>query len=209
MMLYQGKDKWLLLIPTYCVVAFVALFISATFYYPGGSQLNHFQSGFSWSDNYLCNLLGKYAVNGHRNEARIIGITAVMILGYGIGFFYYVFSPFFELRWLWRNIVRTFGVFSMIFAVLLFTNYHDLVLNIAGISGAVAISGTLLALERNHSYGLTWLGFFCCIFLILNAYIYYSGVLIHWLPTIQKLAIITLLLWITGMNITYYKLITR
>lgn len=36
--------------------AFLLFYVVATFFYPGGSQLDKTASGFSWTQNYWCNL---------------------------------------------------------------------------------------------------------------------------------------------------------
>lgn len=201
----KQNQQWTLLIPTYAVGLFCILFVVSTFYYPGGSHADHWQAGFSWSNNYLCNLMGEYALNGTKNGSRIPAIMSVMILGIGIGYFFFVFPSYFQLRTIWKYVIRFLGVFSMVFAIFLFTDYHDLVLNIAGVMGVVAIIGTFTALKRNNSYGVLWLGAFSSLLLAFNAYSYYTGVLINWLPFIQKFSIVLFLLWIVSMNIIYYR----
>lgn len=197
--------KWLLLTPTVCVLLFIALYIIASDLYPGGSNLDKAQPGYSWRHNYLCNLVGRNALNGMVNTSRNIAIFSVMILGFGIGYFYYVFPKVFEMRKIWRIITRVTGVSSMFFAVFLFTDRHDLVLNISGILGILAIAATMVALARNNSFGLLWLGAFCCLLIVANAYIYYTTVLYDLLPLIQKITILSLLIWVVSINLTFVR----
>lgn len=201
----ETYKKWLLLTPTVCVLLFIAFYIIASDLYPGGSYLDKAQPGYSWRHNYLCNLVGRNALNGMVNASRNIAILSVMILGFGIGYFYYVFPKVFEMRKIWRIITRITGVSSMFFAVFLFTDRHDLVLNISGVLGVLAISATMVALARNNSFGLLWLGAFCCLLIITNAYIYYTTVLYDFLPLIQKFTILSLLIWVVSINLTFVR----
>ncbi len=199
------KRQWVLLTPTFCIALFIALYIYSTSLYPGGSYSNPSQLGYSWVHNYLCNLVGPNALNGQINEAKNISIIAIFILGFGIGYFYLIFPRYFEMRKLWRRVIQSAGVASMFFAVFLFTDQHDLVLNIAGILGVITIFGSLVALSRHNAYGLMWTGLACCFLIAANAYIYYTKLFIDWLPLIQKITITILLLWIVLMNLSFYQ----
>src|SRR3954449_6164304 len=72
---YKRIYLWTLL-PLFGIILFLLLYFIATLYYPGGAQFDKTTKGFSWTQNYWCNLLNENAINGLPNPARPIAITA-------------------------------------------------------------------------------------------------------------------------------------
>ena len=199
------KKLLLHLIPTIGIFAFFILYFISTLYYPGGSYAERDAEGFSWMHNYWCNLLDRESLNGEINNARPWAITATACLCFGIGCFYYLFPKYFEMRKLWKIFIRFVGVLSMCFAIFIFTVYHDQLLNIAGICGGAAFLGTLVALRRNHHFKLLWFGAFSFSLIGVNNYMYYTDVLIEYLPAFQKFSMIVVLLWFVLTNIAFVR----
>lgn len=71
------KSKWLLFPPTGILIFFM-LYVVAALLYPGGSQADKASTGFSWMNNYWCNLLNEKAM---RRRAKYC--TASRYLRYG------------------------------------------------------------------------------------------------------------------------------
>ena len=199
------QNKISLLFPTIAIIGFLVLYVISTYFYPGGSYHDRSASGFSWMYNYWCNLMEIEALNGEKNDARLIAITGTAILCIGIGYFYFLFPRYFEMRKLWRMAIRIVGMTSMIFAVFLFTSYHDTVLNIAGIFGFIAFIGTLIALRRSNFFFILWLGVFSILLIGLNNYIYYSHIYIEYLPLIQKITMTIVLTWMIAVNLVFIR----
>lgn len=185
------------------------MYFISTIYYPGGSYYDRTSEGFSWLHNYWCNLLEKTALNGEPNKARIIAILGTQSLCIGVGMFYYLFPDHFEMRKLWQIVTKFVGVLSMLFAAFLYTEYHDTVLNIAGVFGGIAFLGTLIALHRNSSFGLLWLGALGFFMIGVNNYMYYTRIFHDYLPLIQKITLILVLSWFIAVNLTFVKTIDR
>jgi hypothetical protein len=76
----QKRDMGLLA-PLFGTIVFVCLYLLAAAYYPGGSQADPNAKGFSWLNNYWCNLLNENAMNGQHNSARPMAVTAMAVLG--------------------------------------------------------------------------------------------------------------------------------
>jgi hypothetical protein len=123
-----------------------------------------------------------------------------MALCAGVASFYLLFPRFFVMRKFWKLFVEFFGLASMCFAALLFTSHHDLVLNIAGTLGGIALFGTLTALRNQHFYRLLWVGAFCMLLLAINSYIYFTRVLVEYLPVIQKITLLVFPLWMMAVS---------
>lgn len=69
-----------MLAPILGVIIFVILYIIATLLYPGGSQIEKNAIGFSWVNNYWCNLLNESATNGQPNSAKPVAMAGMFIL---------------------------------------------------------------------------------------------------------------------------------
>lgn len=87
----KKQNIWLL-IPLFGTIIFACLYFVATLFYPGGSQVDQDSKGFSWMNNYWCNLLNDNAINGQRNYARPIALAAMCILCFTLVYFWYIFS---------------------------------------------------------------------------------------------------------------------
>jgi len=123
---------------------FLLLYFIATLYYPGGTYSNKSFQGFSWTHNYWCNLLNQNAINGQPNQARPIAFAAMAVLGLTLTVFWHLFPLYAGFKAKERLIVQTSGFVSMAISVFVFTNFHDTIINIAGIFGLIALAGTLI-----------------------------------------------------------------
>lgn len=195
----------LYLIPTFGIINFFVFYFIATLYYPGGWEANRNIEGFNWMHNYSCTLLDPYAYNGKLNAGRVPAMIASASLCIGIGSFFYLFPRYFEMRKIWKITVQTVGVISVCFMFFLFTDFHDILLNIAGVLGSIAIIGTMVALRRNMSFVHLWIGATCIFLLLVNAYIYYSNVYIEYLPLIQKFSLLIVFTWFIRVNFLFLR----
>jgi len=69
-----------ILIPLFGALLFIIFYIIAITLYPGGSQADISSKGFSWMNNYWCNLLNEKAMNGEYNTARPFAIAGMLLL---------------------------------------------------------------------------------------------------------------------------------
>jgi hypothetical protein len=199
-----NKRSWILL-PVIGTILFIVLYIIAAFLYPGGSQADAKSKGFSWINNYWCNLLNKTAINGETNLGRPVALTASFILCITLSSFWYHFPRHIKFGKYSRLTIQFSGAAAMVFSIFLFTNMHDTVTNIAGLFGVIALTGTLIGLYKNNWYGLFWFGIFNLLLVVLNNYIYYNKGLIIYLPVIQKISFLSFLLWICGITVNLYN----
>lgn len=205
-MIKSGNMRWFVnLLPTVGILFFLIFYIYASTLYPGGSQSNRNSSSFSWWGNYWCDLLRKEAINGMSNISRPFALVSTFSLCFGVGIFYLLFPDHFIMGKFWRRVVQIFGISAVLFAFFLYTDEHDIVLNIAGILGFLALIGTSVALYRNNSLRLLWMGGLCAFLVISNAYIYYSRMFVEYLPFIQKITTVFVLAWVVGLNFVFFK----
>ena len=179
---------------------FVGLYIYAASLYPGGSQVNIHSSGFDWLNNYWCNLMNEKGMNGEPNQARSISIIATVLLCASIGIFFYQFARFFAQKRIWKVSIKYGGLLSMSTAVFIFTPFHDLLTFISSIFGLFALIGIIVEIYNSQLRWYKLLGMSCIVLLIANNYIYYTTQGIEWLPLLQKVTFLLILIWIWGLN---------
>lgn len=195
---------WILLTPILGILVFLILYIIAAFYYPGGSDINNTAQGFSIAHNYWCDLLAKGAKNGQLNPARPIAILAMTTLCTALSIFWYLLPRLLNTGKHHYHIVSFSGIISMLLAIFIFSNYHDLIISGAVFFGITALTGTYIALYKSKSYKIFLFGIFCLFLILLNAFIYYTNWWIITLPLLQKITFLLYLLWIIFINMKLY-----
>lgn len=179
------------------ILFFVFFFLIAAAYYPGGSNANLHAVGFSWMNNYWCELLGENAKNGLKNLARPYAMTGMIILSISVSIFWWKIPTIvFEKRRIIRSIMRYSGMLSMIFSALIFTDWHDGIIYAAVFSGAISFTLLFYELFRNKRDFLSYFGIVCLGFIFMNCMIYISNIGIEYLPLIQKFTFAITLIWI-------------
>lgn len=88
----------------------------------------------------------------------------------------------------------------MIFATLMFTDYHDLMTILSSLFGLIAVIGIIKEIYDSKLFNYKITGVICMISLAINNIIYYSTEFIEWLPLIQKITFLIVLIWIWGVN---------
>lgn len=205
----KQKDFQLLL-PIFGTILFVILYITATFYYPGGSQIDKNSKGFSLLNNYWCNLLNETAINGSLNPAKPIALAGLIILCLTLAIFWIMFPKHINQGKAINFSIQISGLLSMAIAFLLFTNIdHDLVTNLASFFGILATIGTLTGIYKIKWYGLLAFGLFNFLLIGVNTYLYYDRDMIIYLPVIQKISFGSFLIWVCIIDINLYRRKTK
>ncbi len=195
----------LTLMPLFGAFVFVCLYIAATLYYPGGSQVDVNEKGFSWLNNYWCNLLNDKAINGQTNAAKPIAMAAMVVLCFSLANFWYIFPKQLQFKKGGRLAVQISGVVAMSIAMFLFTSLHDWVINIASLFAFIAIIGMFIGLHKQKWIWLFRLGIFNILLVALNNILYYGDGLRLYLPVVQKITFLFFLIWICLIDIKLYN----
>ena len=196
----------LVLTPIFGTIVFVVLYVVATLLYPGGSQVDKNSIGFSWTNNYWCNLLNENAINGQHNPAKPIAMTGMFVLCLTLSFFWFLFPRHIKPDRNLKLVIQISGTIAMTIAFFLFTNInHDLVTNLAAIFGTIATIGTFIGLYKTKWFGLLTFGLLNISLVGLNNYVYYTKGLIVYLPVIQKISFAAFLIWICCIDIKLYR----
>ena len=194
-----------ILLPFFGIVIFFLLYLVATFYYPGGNQIDKYATGFSWYQNYWCNLLNEKAINGKPNTAKPFAMVALMVLSLSLIIFWYLFPLQVGFKKQGRQVIQFSGVLSMLVACFIFTPLHDSIINIAGTFGMIALVGTFIGLRKLRWYKLFWIGMYCLLLIVLNNIFYYNKGLIFYLPIIQKITFLIILVWFCLITLRLHK----
>jgi len=198
------KRLWILT-PILGTGLFAMLYFIASLYYPGGSQFDKNSVGFSWTNNYWCNLLDDVAINGKKNTAQPIALTAMSILCITLTFFWLQFPKHTNLDKKYKLTIQVCGTMATVIGLFLFTKFdHDLITNLASLFGLIAIAGTFIGLHKNGWKTLFYFGLLNIMFVIVNNFLYYDKDLISYLPVVQKITFATFLTWICCITIKIY-----
>lgn len=186
-------------------VLFVILYVIAALYYPGGSPFNKEAKGFSWTQNYWCNLLNEDALNGQHNPARPVALTAMVVLSLTLALFWCLFPLQVGLSKGSRRLMQVSALLAMTTALFLFTPFHDAVINVATAFGAIALGGTFIGLRKMHWNRLFWIGLVALPLIALNNLLYYNKSLQIYLPVVQKITFLYFLTWVSCISICLYN----
>ena len=195
-------------IPLIGILLFVLLYLYASSLYPGGSQANINSEGYDWINNYWCNLMNEEGMNGQSNPARPYAVFAMITLCMSLLVFFIQFAEFYSGEKIWKKVIKISGICSMTCAILMFTEYHDLMTIVSSFFGLFLVVGIIREIYRDELLSFKITGILCLILLGLNNYIYYSTQFIKWLPLIQKITFLIVLIWILGLNFEVRKKIS-
>lgn len=205
-MTIKKKNSYWLLIPPAGAVLFAILYLLAAYFYPGGSQADANAPGFSWINNYWCNLLNEKAINGQPNSARPVALFAMIVLSVALSAFWLLFSANSRIGKVLRYIIGVSGVLSMVIGFFLFTaTDHDLITNLASAFGLVAVIGTLAGLYIMKCSGLFAYGLINLLLVAANNYVYYNKELLLYLPVVQKITFAAFLIWVSLISLHLYR----
>jgi len=187
------------------IIIFIILYVVATFYYPGGSNFDAQQTGFNWSTNYWCELLGRNAKNGQPNTARPIGLIGMLVLAITISIFWLNLPRLIPMKFWYNKLLQTTGILAMLCSIFIYSYYHDLTIYLAVLFGTFAFTLTLYGLYRNHFIGYFNLCVLCVILIFLNNIIYITDYKIEYLPILQKVTFGFVFLWISLISLKFLK----
>jgi hypothetical protein len=198
-------NRLLILTPIFGTVLFAILYFIATFFYPGGSQFDKDSVGFSWANNYWCNLLNDNAINGQANTAQPIALTAMIILCLTLIYFWLQFPKYTNLDKNLKLTVQISGTLAMTVGLFLFSKFdHDMITNLSSLFGIVAMTGTFIGLYKNGWKMLFYFGLINIVLVFINNFLYFNKDLILYLPLVQKISFTTFLIWICSINLKIY-----
>ena len=195
----------LLILPLLGMAGFVVLYILAAVHYPGGSWIDPGKVGFSFWNNYLCDLLDEVAINGQMNAGRFYARAALGVLCVSL-LFLWVNLPFLFRSRTWSTwAMWVSGILAFVTTMLLSSGKHDITVRIAGLFGVIALLTVFAELRRAGYLGLMRFGYLCLFIFLGNYYIYETGSGIHSLPIIQKITFGCFIIWFVWLDLSFYR----
>jgi hypothetical protein len=194
-----------LLLPLAGMGIFVVLYVLAAINYPGGSWMVLDQEGFSFWNNYLCDLLDLYAINGDLNPARFFARGSLAVLCVSLILLWYYLPGLFSNKSTNLIVMWLAGILALAITMSLTSGTHDITVRIAGFFGVIAFISCFVELYKAKYFSLLILGIICLLIFLGNYYIYETGAMIRSLPVIQKVTFICYILWFAFLDISYYK----
>jgi hypothetical protein len=193
------------LVPVFGSILFIILYIIAALLYPGGSGTDKTAIGYSWTNNYWCNLLNDDAINGEPNTAKPVAIAGMFILGLALSVFWILFPSVTQLKKYHRLLIQISGTVGMITSFLLLTKIdHDIAINTSSAFGLIAMLGTMIALYQLKWKGLFAFGIFDLLLIALNNYLYHTEQMTY-LPLVQKFSFLSFLVWFCLIDLKLYR----
>ena len=183
------------LLPVAGVVCYALLYFIAALLYPGGTHEHPASKGYSWTENYWCNLLSENAINGQPNPASPVAFFAMVIVCLSVLMFWWLIISFSDLQSGVKRLLKACALLSMAISIFIFTPYHDAVINVAGGFGVIVLIACYYILYKRNDRMLFLYGIFTFLLMVVNNIMYHGG-WFHWLPVVQKFTIFFFLLWI-------------
>ncbi len=189
------------LFPAMGIAVYFLLFYVAAGMYPGGSRANLRSTGFSWLNNYWCELMNHEAMNGQPNPGAIYAIIAMIFAGSAIGVFFYRLPLYCWTTLARARVIKVSAAITGLSGVMLFGDFHNPALLCFSIATLVTFVIALAILLENGKKGFFAIGLLSLLLTQVNNVMYYLRLGVHHIPWFQKIAITAVLLWVAAMNI--------
>ncbi|NJB70373.1 hypothetical protein GGR42_000835 [Saonia flava] len=204
-LLPNNMDKLFILTPISGILLFVFLYIIAAVNYPNVFNESQTSLKFSLWNNYLCDLLDIYTINGQHNSSRSIAILALIILCSSIILLWSFLPIIFSTKSINRQIMSVTGIVSLTTTLFLPYGHHDFFVHVAGLFAVPALISCFLELYKIGHYRLLSFGVLCFLVFLINYYVYETEIFIGILPVIQKITFLLFIGWFVLLNLLLYK----
>lgn len=177
--------------PLIGVILSFFLFVLAALRYPGG---------YDWVNLSISTLFQPGTLNGAENLARPIAVLAVLSFCVSMGIVFKRVSQRATSR-LHKKTIEIAGIGSMVYAFLVVTPMHDVLVGVALIFFVVAMLFTLHMIYLEKRFGLLFAGIVSLMIPLINAMMYYGNLLYGFLPIVQKIAVFMWVGWLLVLHL--------
>ena len=185
----QTFTRWA---PIVGVVAAFALFVVATFLYPGDVH---------WTRVTVSLLCAPTLPDGAPNFGRPMSIVALSLLCASMSWLFELISRAADTRWQLKTI-QIAGIGSMVYAMLTATPMHNLMVNIALAFFLVAIVTIVYMLCRRNRFVLAFAGCACILVKVSSVSLYYTNSYPEIWGMLQKLSFVLTTAWLFAVHLT-------
>ena len=181
------------------VFSIIMLFI-AGYLYSGGSTKNINSVGYSFTENYISNLLDYKAVNGVENKARPFGIIGVVLLGLSSGLAFVRLSQKIDSK-KYSVVIKYLGLTLIILSALItIPSLHDLMVTLSSIATLLLVFYVTILLIKSKLQLLKFTSIILLVVFYGAAYMYFTKTGLDYLPIVQKIIHILQIIWILGLE---------
>lgn len=164
--------------------------------YPGGNKFNLKSVGYSFKNNFWCDLFSEVAYNGTTNPGRNYAISGNYIIIIALFLFWLSIPELFKKELKLAVWVKRLGPAAMVFSLLISTSLHDLGIHIAVPLGMLAFLLTLRGLSKSGEKFLAYLGAISAFIAFTNYLSLVFRTFPQYLALVQKFAILGFLIWV-------------
>jgi len=182
-------------LPLAGVLASFALFAMATSRYP---------SGYDWTHDFISTLFAPLTPTGATNEARYVAIFAMAVFCVSVAVLFKLLSRRAEGRAI-RKTLEIGGIGSMVYAFLVVTPMHDLLVGIALLFFVPALLAALSLAYLERRLAILWTGLMCLGILLISSTMDYGDILWDLLPLAQKATFAACTCWLLILQLTPWK----
>lgn len=182
-------------LPLIGVLASLVLFALATARYPGG---------YDWANHSISALFQPRALNGAENPARPLAVLAIFIFCVSMGVVFKSISRRGKSRF-HKKTIEIAGIGSMVYAFLVVTPMHNLLVGVGLLFFVTAMLVTLHMVYLEGRSGLLYAGIVCLALPLCNAVMYYGNVLYGFLPIVQKTSAAMWVGWLLALQFAESK----
>jgi len=190
------NTKYLPYFPIVGMVLYIIVFTFAAIAYPGGSINVPDAIGYSFYNNFLCDVMNPTTQNGGANEARPLAIVSHLILSFTMISFFYILPRIFSVKNRNTKMIRYFGMATMTVFIFMYTSHHDLIVTLTGILGTFALIPFFIELHHYKNKGLKLLAYLCYVLSIIVFFIFETKIGFYYLPFLQKITFVVDAWWV-------------
>ena len=166
------------------------LLLAAALRYPGG---------FGWGEHTVSMLAAPRTAAGLENTARPFAVAGVLCLTSGMALLFHGIARSAGAVW-HRKAVQIGGIGAMVYASLLVTPMHDLMVTLSLAFFAVLLAGVLHMLWVERRGRLLALGLVSLILKGGTAMLYYADVGVELIPAWQKISMLFTVAWLFAVR---------
>jgi len=178
-------------LPLAGVLASFALFAMATLRYPGG---------YAWTHDFISTLFAPTTPAGAANKARYVAVLAMFVFCVSVAVLFKLVSRRARGKALGKTL-EIGGIGSMVYAFLVVTPMHNLLIGIALLFFVPAMLAALGLAHLEGRLALFWTGLMCLVLLLAAATMYYGNIFWHLLPIAQKASMAACACWLLALQL--------
>jgi len=184
---------------------YILIFAIAAISYPGGSINQPDASGYSFFNNFLCDVMDPVTKGGTYNPARSLAIVSHLVLSAAMIVFFYLLPEIFTSRGRNFYLTRYVGVFTMIVFAFMYTPHHDFIVTATGVLGTLALIPFFIELNHYPNKFLKQLAYGCFLLSLVVFFIFQTKLGFYYLPILQKAAFVIDAVWVSWVSMLVLK----